>query len=369
MLKVLFIEDKPETIETLIEELKKVVQGFNHKTENFDDAESALQEFLPDLVVLDVFRGDVAEGDTAGLVNYNFIWDKCFCPIVVYSALPEGISANVKEHPFVQLVQKGLNTEFRVISCIEEFLPHIKALNEVQNNIRQHVNRELRNIAPLVFPTTDDVGKKQAFFVRAARRRIAAMMDTPLNEEIVSWEQYLYPPAGSNLLVGDLIKKRTGDGNEPKNYCLVLTPSCDLVDDEERTPNVDKALVACCADIKDVLSEVNAEVRTRPDKLKNLLLPFLRRGYGNFCLPLPEFPGVLPAMAVKLKKLELIELDKIGNDDECEYCRVVSVDSPFREMITWAYLQTTGRPGLPKRNFEAWAEDICSSVVERGRQK
>jgi len=191
------------------------------------------------------------------------------------------------------------------------------------------------------------------------------MMDNPLNKEIASWEQYLYPPVGKDLLTGDILKKKGSDEKTPNNYYVVLTPSCDMVSDEHRGPKVEKVLVACCTDVKNMLPEVNAEPTTRSERLKEKLLPFLRRGYGNFCLPLPEFPGILPPMTAELKNLKLIELNKIGNDAQSEYYRIVSVDSPFREMATWAYVQVTGRPGLPERNFDTWADEICSAVVSQ----
>ena len=68
-------------------------------------------------------------------------------------------------------------------------------------------------------------------------------------------------------------------------------------------------------------------------------------------------------MTAELKRLELIELSKIGENEESEYHRVISVDSPFREMIIWGYTQGAGRPGLPERDFKSWAKEICSGIA------
>jgi hypothetical protein len=373
MLKILLIEDEPESIETLVEELKRKFEGSRCEVKGFEEAESHLRNFLPDLVILDIFRGSAAaDGDTKGLENYDFIWNECFCPIVIYSACPQYVSTKIQEHPFISCVQKGKDSEFKVISCVEEFAPHIEALNNVQKDIRQHINRQLKGIAPVVFDKITDVEARKAVFSRTARRRVAAMMDQPADERIASWEQYLYPPVGSHLLAGDIIKKRSGDKDDPNSYYVVLTPSCDLVDSEERGANVEKALVAQCASIENMLPEIGTSSSTRADRLKEKLLPFLRRGFGSFCLPLPELPHVLPAMTAELKNLELIRLDRISNDTQKEYYRVASVDSPFREMIIWAYIQITGRPGLPERDFDTWAGEICSAVApkaERGGSK
>ncbi len=362
MLKVLFIDDQRESIETLIEKIKDEIE-VTEKISGFDEAESVLRCFTPDIVILDIFRGSaVPNGDTPGLKNFKFIWDKCFCPIVVYSARPDDIGGQIEDHPFVKRVQKGSGSESKVVSYIQEFIPHVEVLNRVENDIRQHVNREVRIIAPLVFANITDDEKRRAVFGRAVRRRVAAMMDEPFGEIIACWEQYLYPAAGSHLLTGDIIKRSGTTQTDPADHYIVLTPSCDLVSSGTRKPKVDEVLTARCTDVDEILSDISANSNTDRDKLTDKIRSFLTRGFGYTYLALPELPGVIPAMMANLKNLELIKLNKIGNDNHSQYCRIVSVDSPFREMVTWAYIQIAGRPGLPNRNFDRWAEEICSAV-------
>ncbi len=367
MLKVLFIEDEPASVETVIEELAQKFEDVKCKVKGFQGAESLLESFSPDIVILDIFRGPMADNDTAGMGVYDLIWNRHFCPLIIYSARPGDVSDEVEEHPFIKLVRKGANSEARVISHIEDFLPHVEALNQVQSNVREHVNRELKNTAPHVFRTVMETDKRRDVFVRAARRRIAAMMDQPGDEPIACWEQYLYPPVGSNLMTGDIIRRTSGDTNTPNNYFIVLTPSCDLVESGARTPSVESVLVARCAPVDSVLRDAGVDRGTQKKRFKEKLLLLLTKGYGSMCLPLPELPGVFPPMTVELKKLELIALNLIGENHGCEYCRVASVDSPFREMITWAYLQVTGRPGLPDRDFDQWANHIYG-IVTQNRQ-
>lgn len=364
MLKVLLIDDEPTSIETLIEELKSEVGARTRKIEKFTETESGLTDFAPDVVILDIFQGGAtAEGDTVGLDKYKFIWDKCFCPIIIYSAQPDDVEGEIEKHPFVRMVQKGIDSEAKVISCVKEFLPHIEALNVVQDEIRQHVNHQLRYIAPVIFDSTEGVEKKKSVLVRMSRRRIAAMMDEPFGEPIACWEQYLCPPVGECLLTGDIIRENAGDPVDPSVYRIVLTPSCDLVSSEKRPAKVKQALVARCGPIDEILADMNLSASTNKKSLKNGINSFLTRGHGTLCVPLPGLPSIVPQMAANLKCLELIELDKIGNNSESEYMRVVSIDSPFREMITWAYVQVAGRPGLPERDIEGWVDDVLAAVA------
>lgn len=368
MLKVLFIDDEPMSIQTVIEELgEQMSNNVECKVANFQGANTLLNTFSPDIVILDIFMGRAADENTAGVPVYEFIWEKCFCPIVIYSARPDDITEQIEAHPFIKLVQKGTNSEARVISNIEDFRPHIDALNEVHRNLRQNANRELKLIAPRVFGSISDPNIRKNVFVRAAKRRIAAMMDEPCGEQILCWEQYLYPPVGTDLLTGDIIKKKNGDKDSPNNYFVVLSPSCDLVNSGGRTPNIANALVAQCTGIQNVGGEVKIDHTTRESKFKEKLLPLLKKGYGSFCLPMPKLPGIFPQMTAELKKLELIEINKIGDAEGCEYSRIVSVDSPFRELIVWAYLQVTGRPGIPERDFDGWADQIYQGVRPQGQ--
>lgn len=75
-------------------------------------------------------------------------------------------------------------------------------------------------------------------------------------------------------------------------------------------------------------------------------------------LPFPKFGTKIPTMAADLRQLELIPFAEIV--DENYYRRIASIDSPFRELISWAYMQTACRPGLPDRNVDEWCDEIVS---------
>jgi CTP synthase len=66
-------------------------------------------------------------------------------------------------------------------------------------------------------------------------------------------------------------------------------------------------------------------------------------------------------MAADFRNLELIGLKEIGNDNE-PFLRVASVDTPFRELVAWAYITNAARPGLPDRDFESWADEIIANL-------
>jgi len=91
-------------------------------------------------------------------------------------------------------------------------------------------------------------------------------------------------------------------------------------------------------------------------------------------LPIPPFRGHVPLMVANLRNLELIEWNRIdpGVEDSdaekvsSEFHRVASTDSPFREMVVWAYLRVTGRPGVPAIDIERWMDDISNHLETNG---
>lgn len=75
-------------------------------------------------------------------------------------------------------------------------------------------------------------------------------------------------------------------------------------------------------------------------------------------------------MMANLRNLQLIPIENIGKPGEGKkFIRVASIDSPFREALSWAYLQVSGRPGLPERDLEAWSHEILEALQEGADQE
>jgi hypothetical protein len=211
------------------------------------------------------------------------------------------------------------------------------------------LNQALKEVAPQIFENTKAEDERKEMLVRSARRRVAAAMDRELSTggpNLRSWEHYLCPPTNlGHPLTGDIIRKRVGDRRDPSQYAVILTPSCDLASDAEREPKVEKALVAVCTGVQRIFEDLNLDINSKRKRLRERLRPTLAQGHASSCLPLPSLPGVFPPMAADFRKLELIDLKEIGNDQE-SYVRVASVDNPFRELVAWAYMMNAARPGL-----------------------
>ena len=380
MLKLLFIDDDKGSIEDILDLTGKKIKNVCRKVSKFEDANDKISSFRPDIVILDLIDGGASpEAEyPKGLETDDFIWNQHFCPIVIYSAWSEIYDDDErKSHPFIKSVQKGRGSPQKVLDAIYELRPHVDALKETESYIRDSFSHTMRDVAPYAFTffSASDSNERTETIKRLGRRRLAALMDelslSPDETTLASWEQYLCPPVYKNIQLGDiLIKADETDKNGepvPALFRVVLTPSCDLVASGNREPRVSNVLVAKCCSMEDGLDSMGLK-GIGIKKLKERLSSILTRGYSEAVIPFPELKGRIPTMAANLRDLELIPINEISDSDG-QFHRVASVDSPFRELIAWAYMQIAGRPGLPDRDFESWADEIITTLKNERSEK
>jgi CheY-like chemotaxis protein len=359
--KILLVDDDPDSVKPLMDEIRRELKSATCKLVGFPAAIDEMESYDPHVVILDIMQGRIAAGDPVGLKTREYVWQTAFCPLVIYTAMVEQVQQDAdSRHPFVKVVQKGSGSEQEVIACIQGFEVHIAALNEVANEIRRVMYRALQDVAPRIFDTEKESTKISDALTRAARRRVAAAMDEALTKgtpNLKSWEHYLCPPPSSHLLTGDIIRKIHGEDSDPSSYAVVLTPSCDLA----RQAKVTAVLVARCTYVQRLLKDLNLEECKNPTKVKDRVEPVLAQGQSHSCLPLPALPGVFPPMVADFRSLALVQLDGM-TDGKDKYEPVASVDSPFRELVAWAYVSNAARPGLPERDVESWAGEIVGAL-------
>ena len=366
-MKLILIEDESR----IVKALKKAIKEKNLATEEpvaaeFAEAEEKIKAVRPDVVILDIFEGNPEEHEDEGSKSLDFIWKAHFRPVIVYSAMPENVRDNYPDHPFIHYVKKGRGSTKKVMEKLERIKPYVDSLKKVEEYVDDTFRSVMKKVAPYAFKVygEDDPQVVAATIRQAARRRLAAQMDelSSDDEKLAPWEQYIFPPISEEIRLGDILrKKNTSDGLDPSAFRLVLTPSCDLeTGGGARNRKVEKVLVSqCCSVWKGLKQALNIEKKTAKNKEK--IEHLLNAGHSNGIIPLPELKDLVPPMAANLRKLDLVSTDDIENSDsseEVKYERIASLDSPFREMVSWAYMQIAGRPGLPERDIETWINEI-----------
>lgn len=360
MRTILIIDDDTAIIDVLKTELTQAFPGaVCHDEAVFANAVERVRQLRPDVVILDLRQGAFGT-DLQGQITWRSLWNDRFCPVVIYTAVDDPIDPPVPQnHPFVVRLRKGAGTEQEVIRLLQGFVPHVEAINHLHDELDRVVQRVLLETAGEAVLT----GANAVHLVHSARRRVAAKMDEATlsgGRSLFAWEQYLIPPIGEDPLTGDILLREGGSASDPTSYRLVLSPSCDLV----RSRNEPTVLVAKCSRLGDFtagLSLPNNEAKAR-ERLRTLVLS---QGFANGWFPLPAFNCQVPAMAACLKDLEVLPYECIVPPDGSDqrFRRVASIDSPFRELVSWAFVNTVARPGMPDRDLDAWATEIVGSVT------
>ena len=359
MIKVLFVEDDETALEPVRSELDmRETMEVQLSLVGFDNVEFKIIDFQPDVIVLDIFAGSPDGGEAAGRDKLERIWEQHFRPIIVYSAAPSAVEdEKYCDHPFIKFIRKGSGSELDVVDDIHEFQSLLEALDEALDRARKRFDVEFAKALRDASPLASSGHERIEVVERMALRRIAALLDeagATVESSIHPWEQYVFPPVTTNLRQGDVLRQK-GRNPVPKCYRVVLTPSCDLVESDTRSPKVEHVLVAQCVDIHSALERIG--IQGQSSKVKARLSTLLSTGFERQIIPFPSLSDKIPLMAADVKNLNLLSFEDIRKD----YDVVASVDSPFREVIAWAYVQIAARPGLPDRDTELWVEEIVDA--------
>jgi len=378
---LLFVEDDPRSIAHAMRKVNEEHPDIKCVVKGFAEAADWISQQPPDIVSLDVFEGPPAENVRTGQGVYDWIWKERFCPIIVYSAQPDDGIEMRASHPFVRPIMKGTGSPQRFVAAVNDLRPHVEAIREAESTVRKEFALALREVAPYAFDVfSDDLVQRDNVILRCGRRRLAALMDDLSrhgpNEFLASWEQYICPPVSDDAQLGDILQRKGGPVNDPSSFFVVLTPSCDLVASGGRTPKVENILAASCFSMKEGLAGIGMPLKRdsirdaeiMEDYRKQLKTTILNQGYYQKIIPLPQLKGRIPTMAVNLRSLVLIPIGQISLQ-ETEYVRIASLDSPFRELVSWAYLQIACRPALPDRDSDSWCDEIVASCQRRATSK
>lgn len=354
-MKVLIVEDQEETVKDIISHCNE--QEWEAKLCTFDDFKDNLDDFAPDVVVLD--WKDDADGEVKGNGIFESIWLNGFKPIIIFSAMADTITLDekYKASNLIKLQSKG--DEEPVIKYLDDIYEFVPIITNLKDDFNQALIEALNSITMMnkAKPISDKVMR----YVFA--KRVSSFFDKECNDEKPpAWIQYTYPPITKTMCVGDIIRVLSSGieldkpGN-PEEYKIVLTPSCDIAQE-----NVTHILCANCLP----KNAYHDYPMTKEPSGKHIerIVSHLNDGYKKNLVPLPEIPNILPYMTVNLKYIELIPLEKIAINQESinpelhTYFRVSSVDSPFREQIVWSHMINSCRPGMPNRDMNTWAKEL-----------
>lgn len=364
-MKVLMIEDNVSTIQGLIDAICD--REWKYIVSSFDAAEERIYAFDPDVVVMDwMFDEEDAE---AGRPILERIVANEFRPVIVFSAhdLSTVLEDILLKHRLIDFTRKG-DDDSKLAEKIDTWRDSALALSRMRHSMNEALIESAKVLD--VFQKMTAFPSPEIVSFMLSRRTIQYFEQAEVGEQPPTWIQYVYPPMMNNLLVADVLRIYSEEADQsqpgiPSEYCVVLTPSCDMVNHAEHGF---KVLVSHCCNkgrfTEQRLADGQSIDSSKGKEKVARVVKELQYGYNKAFVALPELPHVLPYMTLDLKDLDFVIQAEIAptleafDKEKHRYYRVASVASPFREQVVWAHMINSCRPGMPVRDTIDWAKGI-----------
>jgi CheY-like chemotaxis protein len=359
---VLLVEDdatvRRQVCEYLAEESFASRKLIISEIPDLDKALNLIHERKADLVILDIYRGTARKGgEQTGIRILESIKKSGFVPVVLYTALPEGLEE--QQSSFVRLVGKDVGGLERLKAEITElFRIHVP---QVHRAVVNHLDRALCSymweFVQAHWAEFSSLADKPEFLrlivqrlaMTFAREGIGKMTEEVYGilaaeatnvDTVHPAEYYIKPPIGQDPMLGDI---RLRQSMEKIEYLVVLWPSCDMVSTGGRKPKTQQVLCARSALAKDapeVVDWVNDPSNTKEKKVKRLVKNTRDESPERYHF----LPGVwdIPNLVVDFQALEHITLSEVR-----AYTCLGTLASPFAEALGARFQRYIGRIGTP----------------------
>ena len=323
----------------------------------FADALNRLASSRFDLVILDVRQGgyELNPGDEAGAKLLKEIMSTRFLPVIFYTGLPTLVK-HLENAPFIQVVAKGGTHEpllkaVRIIMRSELPLMNRALVNHIDKIQREYMWKFVAKNWESITAETD---RASVAFLLA--RRLASSLSDPsatqfaqdlgsvLNastesDKVHAMQYYVMPPiAEPPMMAGDIYK---GTVNAQDGYWVMVTPSCDLVQDK-----AEWLLLAICDPLleqREYVKWVGARSKSSATRLRELLGNNRRGSQRERHFYLPAAMSI-PDLVVDLQNVAAIQPKEFGS---LGLERLATLDSPFAEALTSQFSRLFGRIGTP----------------------
>lgn len=364
-MKLLIIEDVRRDVEGIVDHFTE--KEWIVEVKDFSSVLGFIDEFDPDIIVLDK-KEDVSGDESRGESVFSVIWRNGFRPTILFSGLAESFVVDEEfkslavEPLFVKIPKGDEKPVIDHLTYLEDIVPSI-------SNFRKKLNIALINSAAAISTiknATEGVDNDIVEYLFTSR--ISQYFNEPIIEKSLPvWAQYISPPIGEQLFMGDILVEldENREHSDTSRFAIVLTPSCDLA----RASESAKVLVAInCSfsSIDDNFGATLGKTSSSYTKRKDRMVSVINQGYKNSKVFLPRAKGVIPDLCFDMKNLEIVEHHSIGfmrnhTDTMKRWIRLLSLSSPYRERISWAYLSTGCRPGVPTLDADRWVDEVFNA--------
>jgi CheY-like chemotaxis protein len=335
--------------------------------DKFEAAAHLIEDRKADLIILDVYEGDIKEDRKKGLDTLKSLKGSGFVPVILYTAKAEGLEGLVNR--FLRLVGKDSDGLANLEKEINELFRF--RIPQMHRAIRGHLDTTLANymwgFVLENWKELEAIADKPEF-LRLLIQRLATSLardgvdsavskvfgsgsgSQPTDPEMVHpSEYYIKPPIGVDPMLGDVRVRNVGG---KKEFLVVAWPSCDMVS-TRKDPKTKEAVPAktthvLCAHASelsgnDQMKKWAAEGGVNAENQVRALLHNNKSDRWHF------IPGVwdIPDLVVDFQALEHLALDEVK-----KLPVLATLASPFAESLSSRLCRYLGRLGTPDLDVE-----------------
>jgi DNA-binding NarL/FixJ family response regulator len=344
-LRVLFIEDDEKLGQNLQKSFNGAsVSGYTLRTEVvnlFEEGISIIDSYDFDLVILDLYKDKDIKDEEAGIKVLNAIRKSAFIPVVFYTGHAYKITNLISE--IVGVVSKG--------DGIEALTKEIeRIINSKIAVLKSQVYGHLREFLRKYFWETVDAdkkvfvpGKSDVSLGYLLLRRFANSLSKENIKQILGdskiktdkahpMEFYIFPSGGGEYEAGEILFREDV-------FYVVLTPTCDFVEEGSRKRRVGKVLLAKALHLKE--TEFFKKYEGNKEKYKQSLAELIesRKGDRYFFLPGTPF---LPNLLLDFQNKIMFDYEELKN-----FARLAKLDDPYAQSMISSFIRYYNRIGFP----------------------
>lgn len=382
---ILAVDDDVSVIRQIKEFLDGRIDGSTNElavdvTDDFDKALQELDKMLYDLIVLDVFKGKQAMTvkTRPGEDILKEIRKRCFIPVIFYTALPAAVSEY--ESNLVRVVHKTAGGLSKLKEAVGNLInTGLPAVNRVLINhffrvqgeyMWKFVEPNWEEFSRIVDPKSLAYLLSRRLAISLTRENIQYLIDslggsggatTAGGDFVHPVEHYIYPPIDRQYNTGDILaykKKKT-------SYGIILTPSCDMFQDDARKAKSEYVLVAECITLPETEEGrkwIQAGGNDAREELKAFIQNNKKRGQRERYYYLPG-TFFIPHLFVDFQKISTISFDELKKSE-----RIATLDSPFAECLLNRFCRYMGRIGTPDIH-QSEIDGIIDSLKKKKKKK
>ena len=349
--KVLFIDDDPK----ILKDVAELLQGSktnNYQIEKVDTGDfqkgmNLLKSEEYDLVVLDLCKGEPApESEKIGEDILKEIQSKVFVPVIFFTGLP-GHVEDLSSH-MIRVVNKGegieaLESEITFIAK-SGMIPLKKQIFGItQESLRYFFWEFVHQKKDIIDQIKDEISLGYLLLRRLAHSLSKEQIRELLNDDKIlegkahPMEFYIYPNDEGEYECGEILQK----GEE---IFIILTPTCDFVQSENRPRKAEKVLLAAANALEK--TKEYQKYLDNPVKFKQSLSSLIESRKGDRYFFLPGTPFISNYVIDFQDKLMM------SYDDLKGYTRIAKLDDPFVQSMISTFTRYYNRIGFPDLDSE-----------------